>query len=206
MSSNTALALVLDSKLTKSQYMNIRHTTQLLNSTVFPSYNSVLEAKKLCYPPDISISEKCVDVKLQSLLHHTCKRILELQNDVLDVMSGNVLQNLMLVVKWGFDGSSGQKEYKQKFSEQDSSDSNVLLTSLVPLQLIGYNQDENSETVIWKNPRPSSPWYCRPIRLQFKRETEESTIEEKRVVDDQIATLEPLQIVIDGKDCKVSFK
>lgn len=86
MPSNTALALVLDSKLTKSQYMNIRHTTQLLNSTVFPNYNSVLEKtlqnKKLCYAPDISISENCAEVKLQSLLDHTCKRILEFQNDV----------------------------------------------------------------------------------------------------------------------------
>lgn len=80
------------------------------------------------------------------------------------------------------------------------------MTSLVPLQLIGYNEDEKSETVIWKNPRPSSPWYCRPIRLQFKRETEESMIEEKRVVDDQNETLAPLKTVIDGKDCKVKFK
>lgn len=64
MSPNTALALVLDAKLTKLQYVNIRLTTKLCNSKVFPSYNSVLEAKKQCYPPDISITQKCAEVQL----------------------------------------------------------------------------------------------------------------------------------------------
>ena len=105
----------------------------------------------------------------------------------------------MLVVKWGFDESSGQKEYKQKFPEQCSIDLSALLTSLVPLKLSGFDKDKNAETGILKNPRPSSPCYCRPIRFQFKRETEESTIEEKLVIEDEIKSLKPLQAVMNGK-------
>lgn len=42
-------------------------------------------------------------------------------------------QTLILVSKWGFDGTSGQSQYKQKFSNTDSTDSNIFLSSLVPI-------------------------------------------------------------------------
>jgi len=29
------------------------------------------------------------------------------------------------------------------------------------------------EKIIWKNPRPSSTRYCRPLRLQFAKETDQ---------------------------------
>ena len=158
MTIDTVLALVLNGKLTKSQYINIPKTTKSCNSKAFPPYTTVLEAKKRCYPSNILISETCAEVQLQSLLNHTGTRILEIQNDVLDRMDEHVLGNLMLVVKWGFDGSSERKEYKQRFSE-GSIDSNALLTSLVPVKLSGFDKDKNAETVIWKNPRPSPPSY-----------------------------------------------
>ena len=40
------------------------------------------------------------------------------------------------IYKWGFDGASGQKKYKHRYSDEnpeDLSDSNLLMTCLVPI-------------------------------------------------------------------------
>lgn len=206
MSPDVALALLLDSALTRAQYQNIRSTAIACNSHIFPSYRDVLRAKKFCYQEDMHFSETCAEVALQSLLNHTCYRIIQMQHDVIDQLDADICKNLLLVVKWGSDGSSGQSEYKQSFADESSTDSNVLLTSLVPLQLSGFNAETQSNIIVWQNSRPSSPWFCRPIRLQFKRETKESTIEEKRFVDEQIESLTKFDTFQDGKSVGVNFK
>lgn len=43
----------------------------------------------------------------------------------------------------------------------------------VPLRL-------EAEDVLMENENPSSPTVCRPIKFQFKKETSELTIQEKR--------------------------
>lgn len=45
---------------------------------LFPSYHKILEAKKLCYPEGIHISEIKCEVPLQSLLDHTSHKIVNL--------------------------------------------------------------------------------------------------------------------------------
>jgi hypothetical protein len=44
------------------------------------------------------------------------------------------------------------------------------ITSVVPLQLHS-TKISRIKFVLWKNPRPSSVRYCRPTRIQFKKET-----------------------------------
>ena len=67
--------------------------------------------------------------------------------------------------------------FKQKFHDHDGTktDANMFVTSLVPLQLVFADAIDNHNVVLWKNPRPSSPRFCRPIKLQFLHETAEST-------------------------------
>lgn len=100
--------------------------------------------------------------------------------EVINALDPRVVSNLTLICKWGCDGNSGQSEYKQKFMDQESSDAHIFLTSLVPLQIVGLDSEKNQEFVVWKNPRPSSPRFCRPIRIQFVKETVQSTINEKQ--------------------------
>ncbi|EFN79442.1 hypothetical protein EAI_11831, partial [Harpegnathos saltator] len=65
-------------------------------------------------------------IKLQALLDHTVNRIIdriiEMQKDVLLSLHPNVWSKLILISKWGCDGSSGHSMYKQK------SDNEELLT------------------------------------------------------------------------------
>ena len=48
----------------------------------------------------------------------------------------------ILSCKWAFDGASDQSEYKQKFDNDSSKDSNIS---------------------VWTNPKPSSIRFCRPV-------------------------------------------
>lgn len=57
-------------------------------------------------------------------------------------------------------------------------DANIFFTSVVPLQLKATDKVTNAITVIWKNPRPSSPRFCRPVKIQFVHENTEATVTE----------------------------
>lgn len=129
---------------------------------------------------------------MQALLNHTVERILFLQRDVLDTLSVENVKNMHLIFKWGCDGSSGQSIYKQKFTEDGKSDENVFFSSLVPLLLVCKDSnDSNNEIVAWKNSRPSSPRFCRQIKLQFLHENVESTISEVNDIEQQVELLVP---------------
>ena len=48
-------------------------------------------------------------------------------------------------------------------------------TAIVPLKL------EISGRVVWLNPKPSSPHFCRPPHLQYKKGTKEVTVAKKKI-------------------------
>ncbi|KAF2888981.1 hypothetical protein ILUMI_17192 [Ignelater luminosus] len=82
-------------------------------------------------------------LSLQDLLDHTTARIL-----MIDFVYKNGLNNLVLYSKWGCDGSSGQREYKQKLPEESKlvSDSNLFIASCVPIRLIDETTKEEEGT------------------------------------------------------------
>lgn len=205
MSGDEALIDFVNAKLTKQQYIDIRRSLRNKKVAIYPSYAKVVAAKNRCYPSDITVTETLAEVKLQSLIDHTCDRILKLQTDVINSLRSEESKNLRLICKWGCDGSSGHSEYKQKFTNAESSDASIFLTSLAPLQILG-SDISKKEFVLWKNPRPSSPRYCRPIRIQFLKETVSSTIQERQHVDNQIESLTPFTTFIDGKEVTVKYE
>lgn len=81
----------------------------------------------------------------------------------------------------------------------------MFLTSFVPLQLVSVNHKSKTQIVIWKNPKPSSPLFCRPIRLQFLHEDSESTNNEVQHIENQIKSFVPFEIVIDGKEISIVY-
>ena len=137
------------------------------------------------------------EVKLQSLLYNTATRIAQLQVAELKTIDDAPNSSLTLIGKWGYDGSSGYSEYKQR-SENNFEDNNLFVTSYVPLNLITKSTDEHNSITVWKNPRPSSTRFCRPIRFQFRKETSDLAIKEKKYID-QITNLLPSKIVLPEK-------
>lgn len=136
MSADDALSDVVEGKLSKYQYMLIRNSMKKHNALIYPAYEKILEAKVRCYPSNIQITETRAEVSVQALLNHTSERILHVQNDTIKTLCPEILKNARLILTWWCDGSSGHSEYKQKFTDESSSDANVFITSLVPLQLV----------------------------------------------------------------------
>ncbi|XP_018338944.1 PREDICTED: uncharacterized protein LOC108756365 [Trachymyrmex septentrionalis] len=203
-----ALSVFIEANFSKRQYLVVRSGCTMVNSKAYPSYVIVAEAKKMCYPDkeSITITETCGSISLQSLLNHTVKRILNLRtNDILN-LKDDVLLNLNLICKWGCDGTSGQSVYKQKFSSNDDAvtDSSIFFTSLVPLRLLHIAED-GTEMIIWQNPRPSSSRFCRPIKVEYLKETPETTRNEVKYVEDQVENLVPFNEYFRGKNIKVRY-
>lgn len=86
-----------------------------------------------------------------------------MQDDVIARLTSDHVKDLLLIVNYGFDGSSGQSQCKQKIQDENASDCSILLISLVPLCLTSGNQD----VLVWQNPKPSSPRFCSPIKVNY---------------------------------------
>lgn len=117
----------------------------------------------------------------------------------METVNDDSIENLVLIGKWGLDGSTGYSEYKQKFSNNDLDDKSLFVTSYVPLQLIS----KSGNKIIWKNPRPSSTRYCWPIRFQFQKETSQLSINEERYFKEKINPLKRSVIFIHNRNINV---
>lgn len=204
---NEALSLLLELDLSSNRYQRLRNSLLAKKVKVVPSYKRVVQAKKQCYPAEkIVVTDVSAEISLQALLHHTAERILQNQIDVLDRFSEDQLNKLVLICKWGCDGSSGHSTYKQKLPEAAISDGNIVFIALAPVQLHFKDNLTNRTIVIWKNPRPSSPRFCRPIKIANARETDEYIQKETSVIQEKIDKLVPYTTVLHRKKIDVNFE
>lgn len=205
-SNDEALSLFVEIGLSQGQYQKLRNAHLQKKSKMLPSYKQIQKAKVQCYPTSgLSFTDSVAEVKLQPLLDHTIDRIILCQTEVLKSLSEEQLQNLTLIVKWGCDGSSGHSEYKHKLDENSASDESIFFTSCVPLQLVCKNTTNTETTVVWKNPRPSSPRYCRPIKIECAKETVNLIKESTNNVEQQVNNLIPFVTAVCGKPVCVRY-
>lgn len=203
-----ALGLLLSLKLSKWQYITLRESSIREGAAdIYPSYYKVQQAKLVCYPPKeaFTFTDTMAKVSLQALLDITVQRILKSLPDK------PPHQSLNLLSKWGFDGSSSQRRYKQKM-EEGKTDEAIFMTTLVPLKLTAAVGKE--EMIIWENPKPCSTLYCRPVQFIFVKESELVVKNEMTKTEAQRKTLSPskcadgievehnlFMTMIDGKVC-----
>lgn len=210
-----ALAMFVEGDFSRRQW-EIIHAA---NKSIYPCYSLIKKAKTECYPSEeaIRVTETCAEVALQDLLNHTCLRLCKYLEDVIETCTEEEKSNLKLFVKWGCDGSQ-QSQYKQKFENNTDSDANVFQSSLVPLRLVSATDKQHK--ILWQNPLPSSPRYCRPIRIRFIHETKDITIEEINYIEEQVEKLKRTEIstakgmicishkllptMVDGKVCNAA--
>lgn len=194
LSAEEALSVLIEAKLTRHSYNIIRRVAP----EKFPSYTKVQQAKQRCYPKrdQVKFCETSAQVSLQGLLNHTVERLVMLPK-CYDILTEKKLSNLTLFSKWGFDGSSGHSSYKQAFYSSNASDSSVFITSIVPLKLVSGNE------VVWKNPRPSSTRFCRPLKIEYTKETTSVSNLEKIRVEDEKKNLEETLVLVGENSLKV---
>lgn len=143
---------------------------------------------------------------MQDYLNHTTNRLFLLSE--LNIEE-NDIGSFEILYKWGCDGSNGQSMYKQKYNNSSTdvpcTDTNLLLFSIVPLQLQSVSLT-NIKNIIWTNDRTSSTRFCRPIKFEYQKETVETTLIEFNAIEEQINQLTPTRITINNKEFFVSHK
>lgn len=207
-----ALTYIFDNRLSFAQYVNTRFICKDAGFDIFPVYNQIVQAKLECRPPRecLKINDVCASLPLQALLNHIAYRLLLLQEDVIIQLASKVSTNeleVKLRSKWGFDGTSQQPQYNQKFDNVDSavqkSDANLFATTIVPLRM---TLVKHANIIVWNNPMPQSTRWCRPLRLQFAKENPELTLHEKQSVEDEIKALKPFNVTIAGINVSITYE
>lgn len=190
MTSQDALAMKISADLSDDQYQIIRNSAMMCNANIYPTLHAVSSAKGECYPENISITETSATSGLQEMLDHTLSRILKMTAN-----SDNLTTDAAgtLFIKAGFDGASSQSIYNQKYeiTELESAMKNeesLLQTAIVPLKLTIGNE------TIWQNSKPSSSKFCRPLHIQFMKETREVSVSEERGLAREIQELKPYSV------------
>jgi hypothetical protein len=106
-------------------------------------------------------------------------------------VDGELVVELNMSCKWGFDGYTGQSQYKKRFSDAElSCDRSLFSTFLVALDLNDGNKS------IWRNPVPSSTRFCRLIRISYAKESIELSQLERDDIENQIKNLNKSVIVL----------
>ncbi|XP_065680193.1 uncharacterized protein LOC124806266 [Hydra vulgaris] len=202
-----ALSLKIQCDLSDEQYQIIRNSSLLQNANIYPSLHKILTEKNKCYPDNMIFSETSAVCSLQSLFNHTLCRVLSLNscNKIFSELSvKDINQHGIMHFKGGFDGASSQSLYKQKYldttlDEVIKNEESIFQTSIVPLKLTV------NDTVIWYNKKPSSTHFCRPVCLQYKKETNVLIKEEEERLRIEIQKLEPFVVSLESKPTESSM-
>ena len=112
--------------------------------------------------------------------------------------------------KAGFDGASSQKIYKQSFDDTNLEDALIHEESLFQSALVPLRLKIGSEE-IWRNTKQNSSHFCRPLHLQFKKESKELSNEEFNNLKAELLSLEPFMVILENSEgsmvrLKVTFK
>lgn len=213
-----ALALIVDTSMTKEDYIKVQKGAKARGANIYPAYNQIFKIKQTCYPENITVSESEARIPLQNLLDHTVTRLFEVQQEVFSLHLPPEVYEVNVYYKWGLDGSGGHSLYKQHFTDNPKhSDSNIILSTIVPLEMSIFHEEK--KMIFWKNPSPSSTKWNRPIGFKLIKETNksikeeyESTEHQLRVVTPTTLSLEeksitfnhiPICTMMDGKTCNV---
>lgn len=101
---DNVLAMYVDLQLSKRKYEKLRIHSVSINPGN-PTYATIMNAKRSCYPDHIVVSDLGASVHFISLLEHTTKRVLaQLNRDELKKLRD---KKLLLIEKWDMDGASG---------------------------------------------------------------------------------------------------
>lgn len=64
-----------------------------------------------------------------------------------------------------------------------------MATTIIPLRLI-----EASGNILWNNRTPQSIRFCRPLKLEYTKETKEIILKEKENIEEEINSLSTFEI------------
>ena len=215
LSADEALAVTISADLSARGYNVVRKMTNKASAVeVFPPYHKVTEARAKCFP-EVRATETSAEVELQDMLDHTVQRLFAAEKETLlsvveaasnatdsiPSTSRGIELSAVLRCKWGFDGATGQSVYKQARTGSTYDNENSLFcTTFVPLRL------DINDTCAWTNEKPSSTRYCRPLHVQYVKETAQISRQERDCFAAQIANLKPCIVEVGDASVQVRYE
>lgn len=203
-----ALALILNLGLSRNKYSTMRKALREKGWGCLPSKHKLYNTRTKMVPSNIYVDELKARVKLADLVENTAVRIIS--NFTEEQLNTCNNSEVVLISKWGCDGSSGFSEYKQQ-TEIDTNFASIFMASLVPLRMRLYKDQsssskENAFQDIWINRTPGSKYLCRPIRFEYTKEDRNTTRSLVNEIKEEIAALPMIVINQLGRNIKVSFQ
>ena len=201
-----ALCILLNNNMTVETYKTLRrHAIGKGAGKIYPSYHNLLNEKKKCTPTNLHVNPTESWVDLQDLLDHTTsrtlnmdsvyKKLIEKHNDCNDIQ-------LVHYVKWGIDGAGSFFPYNQGGTDTIHSQ-HLLASHLVSLQISSLT----TLCTVFTSENVNSALACRPIRLSFEKETEESVMKEYNRIVTEINSLQSFKMEIpDGPRVVIQYK
>ena len=192
-----ALAHLFYTDEKRDAYVETRGMSKSHGADIWPIYAEVQAAKNRCRPSNIKYGETAVIVPLLERFRHNDERLVKIFDIRFQALLQDVEEGGTLVVegeeKIGFDGSTGNAIYNQRFSldNPDATDASLLTTCLVPLQY----RTANGE-VIFTNPVPQGSAFCQPVRLEYRKETVEASKEIDAWITEELAALDSHPVVV----------
>jgi hypothetical protein len=193
--SEQALFFILANGLSKQQYICLKKSSRESGYDIWPNYDYVREAKNNLRPEGIAFQPGgAIVVPLQDLLEKTISRTLQDNStlfdnilDLADEKGGDI--TLTLFFKYGFDSSGAHEVAQQPNAAGDHRTVKHLMSSqLVPLQL-AFEESSGLQS-LYNFPSPNSPHACRPIRLAYEKENDESILREFNRLKTELSNLE----------------
>jgi hypothetical protein len=144
---------------------------------------------KKCAPnlSTMEITATRAKVKLAALMTHTVERIMEMEKDtIMKYLDENNFDDahLVLLSSWGMGG--------QKFPS-GSSDSDLFVTATTPIRL-SLSGDNKNKKIFWLNLAPQSIRFCRPLIIEFIKESKGVVLRTQAEVKKEMAELIPIRI------------
>lgn len=124
---------------------------------------------------------------MQNLLVHTAERLLTFL-EIIERLTLFQQCNIKILYKCGGDGSGEHSLHKINFSTPEISYSHLFIVAVSPIQIF-IEDEEQQKLVIWRNPHPSSPRFCRPLRFIFSKEMSTLIQREMSCLNEQITNL-----------------
>ena len=168
------LSLLAETDMTKECFIKVRNFVNHKAETNFLcGYDAVLDCKKVTHPDFEVVSDEDVICKMQTLVDHTAKGYLsvaDIRKKIDDLVEKYGHVTIVVHFKGGMDGSGGHIIAQQSGSNI-GKDSHIMVSILIPLQILAVIDGEETE-VVYTNPHCNSPVSARVLRMWCRKETE----------------------------------
>ena len=183
----SALLLYNECKLGRQTYTKMRKLLTNAGFGILPAWRHLRVKQDEITPTSNPLPEPYAGVyySLKESVRVTIKRLLPL------TLQHTLSQNLVLNIKFGFDGSGSHSIYNQPDNEQTN---NIIMTMFCPLDI-----QNDAGVSAWTQPSPNSPFTQRPVCLQLGKESEE-LLQSLKIFNPDIATMKEEGIVVESAE------